>query len=48
VTLSTFTLLVAMCFGSVPGYLVGQWKAETFRAKFDMKRTWENRRAYRE
>lgn len=42
------TLLVVFGAGTVPGYLVGQWKAETFRAKFDMKRTWENRRAYRE
>lgn len=46
-TLSLFTLLVAMCIGSVPGFFVGQWRSEFSRGRFEAKRAWENRNTYR-
>lgn len=42
------TLLVVFGAGTVPGFFVGRQWAEIFNARFQMKRTWENRRAYRE
>lgn len=44
-------MFVAMNFGAlwlVPGFLLGRWHAETFRAKADMERVWNGRRNYRE
>jgi hypothetical protein len=42
-----YTILTLIAVGTVPGFYVGRWYAETFRAKFDMKRIWKNRDLYR-
>lgn len=43
----TYTILTFIALGTVPGFYVGRWYAETFRARFDMRRTWDNRDQYR-
>lgn len=43
-------LFVVFNFGAlwaVPGFLVGRWYAETWRAKADMERVWNGRKHYR-
>jgi hypothetical protein len=38
-------LLVAV--GTIPGFYVGRWTAESGRARFDQKRVWDTRQNYR-
>lgn len=40
-------LIMALLTGAVPGFLVGRWWAEVFRAKADMRKVWSHRGAYR-
>ncbi len=47
-TVSMFTLFIAMCVGGVLGFFVGQFWSEFSRGKFDAKRAWEHRKSYRE
>ena len=44
----TYTILTLIAVGTVPGFYVGRWYAETFRARFEMRRTWANRDLYRQ
>ena len=43
----TYTILGLMAIGFIPGFYLGRWYAETFRAMFDRRRIWENRDLYR-
>lgn len=38
-------LLVAL--GTIPGFYVGRWTAETGRARADMGKAWNGRKNYR-
>lgn len=40
----TYWLLMAI--GSIPGFYVGRWTAETGRARHDMDKTWNGRKNY--
>jgi hypothetical protein len=33
--------------GAFLGFYLGRWRAENARARFDQKRAWEGRKAYR-
>lgn len=41
-------LLILIGIGCMFGFFIGRWRAENRRARFDMKRTWEGRRSYRD
>lgn len=40
-------LMGLLLLGMVPGFYLGRWHAETFRAKTEMQRAWAGRRGYR-
>lgn len=46
--MTAWEILILLGVGGGGGFFIGQRWAEFARARFDMKRTWENRRAYRE
>jgi hypothetical protein len=43
----TFTDWLLMAIGTIPGFYVGRWTAESRRAHHDMDRTWNGRKNYR-
>lgn len=45
--MNTATILVSMGIGSIGGFFVGRVWAEIARARHDMHRVWEGRKAYR-
>jgi hypothetical protein len=42
----TYTILALMAVGVVPGFYIGRWYAEAFRAKYDSDRIQESHYAY--
>jgi hypothetical protein len=44
----TEVLWVMLGLGGLLGFFVGRWSAETRRARFDMDRTWQGRKGYRD
>lgn len=45
--MDTSALTGLLLIGMVPGFYLGRWYAETFRAKVEMKRAWAGRGGYR-
>jgi hypothetical protein len=41
-------LVLVLALGGLLGFFVGRWRAENRRARFDMERTWQGRRGYRD
>lgn len=41
-------VLLFVGIGTIPGFWVGRWSAETRRAHYDMDNVWNGRRRYRE
>jgi hypothetical protein len=48
ISLAFFLVTNGGALWALPGFLVGRWYAETFRAKADMERVWNGRKNYRE
>jgi hypothetical protein len=44
----TEALWLMLALGVVLGFLIGRWTAENRRARFDMDKTWQSRRNYRD
>jgi hypothetical protein len=42
------TMLIMVGIGLWLGYYLGRWRAENRRARYDMDRTWDGRRGYRD
>ncbi len=45
--MDTTAVIGLLIVGAACGFPVGQWWAEFARGKFEAKRAWENRAAYR-
>ena len=41
-------MVVILAVGMLLGFWVGRWWGETRRARYDMKRTWDGRKGYRD